>query len=203
MRSGSRNTSLLFLKKQATLTKGNVCLLFGEGWRVDGQRKKKEGIKERTEQKTWDDRSIMRREKDARKRGRIWVSFGSNRAVENFWHSDFSPPLAPCNGCHFGFSQQAQSRPEMLTLICLTHSSGDGIKASEWDAVTQCSATAQLSSRTLLAPVTSITVYPSVTKILICESDCERLVLSLSLNINVKGRDPWGWLFCALWSSMQ
>lgn len=59
------------------------------------------------------------------------VSSGSDRVAENFWHSNISPPLAPCNGCHFGFSQQAQSWTEMLALICLTHTGGDGIRASE------------------------------------------------------------------------
>lgn len=72
--------------------------------------------------------------------------------------TDFSPPFSPCNGCRLRFSQQAHSRPEMLTMICLTHGVGDRRRATEWDAVTQCGAAAQLSSRTLLDQMTSITV---------------------------------------------
>lgn len=34
------------------------------------------------------------------------------------------PPLGPCNGCRFGFSQRAKSRPEMLALMCLARSGG-------------------------------------------------------------------------------
>lgn len=68
MRSGSCSTLLLFLKKR-----GLAKLSARAG--IDGQGKKKEGIKgERgvgraySEQKTWDDKSITRRETDARKR---------------------------------------------------------------------------------------------------------------------------------------
>lgn len=70
-------------------------------------------------------------ERHISKRGLIGVRFGMDGAIENFWDLDFSPPLGPCNGCHFGFSQWAWSQPEMLTLICLTHSWGDGIRVSE------------------------------------------------------------------------
>lgn len=68
------------------------------------------------------------RESDAKGRvgggNQIWVSSGLEGAAENFWHSDFSPPLGPRNGCHFGFSLQTQSWTEMLALICLTRSGG-------------------------------------------------------------------------------
>lgn len=43
----------------------------------------------------------------------------------------FSPPLARRNGCRFGFSLQAQSWTEMLTLMCLMQRRG----LSDRDAV--------------------------------------------------------------------
>lgn len=58
--------------------------------------------------------------------------FGSEGAAEKLLALGFfSPPLARRNGCHFGFSLQARSWTETLTLMCLTQRPG----LSERDAV--------------------------------------------------------------------
>lgn len=48
MTSGSCNILLWFLKKQATLTQGNACQVFGEGWQ---SREKNKGDDLRREEK--------------------------------------------------------------------------------------------------------------------------------------------------------
>lgn len=58
--------------------------------------------------------------------------FGSEGAAQKLLALRFfSPPLTCRNGCRFGFSLQAQSWTEMLTLMCLTQRQG----LSDRDAV--------------------------------------------------------------------
>lgn len=54
--------------------------------------------------------------------GSFWLrrSFSKKLLALRF----FSPPLARRNGCRFGFSRQAQSCTEMLTLMCLMQRQG-------------------------------------------------------------------------------
>lgn len=60
---------------------------------------------------------------------RTGLSFGWGGAAEKLLALGFfSPPLARCNGCHFGFSLQARSWTEMLTLMCLTRSGSEGFQ---------------------------------------------------------------------------
>lgn len=118
------------------------------------------------EEKTWDDRSITRREKGVRNRGQIWVSFGSDRTAENFWDSDFFPlHWVPVMAAVLDLVSR-HGVGQRCSLWSASRSGGDGIRASEWDAVQQH------SSPLGHCWLQWLPLYAGVPKILICESSC-------------------------------